>query len=306
MTARIKTIKEIALFIAGLFVMTALLNLFYTYFFRSNIITNKITFVRSMGEVKADGVFLGDSQVETSLMGSALDSLAPDGVYYNISLSGGSLVDDYLSLAIFLENNSSKRVYYGLDYKQFCDTVIKLERYYVPHMDHPIVQHEFSRYDYGNYIPYRFIPFYGYALNNKIYKPESIFKYVLSNKRLDCEFDAFGSYILRKNKKIGDDIIRDMNVKASSLVPSKRSYQFLEKIILLCKENKAELVIYYPSSLLEGNPEFVRKLCAQYNIAFYDLSKEIIDVTFYSDPSHLNERGAKKFTESMFMTVLSK
>ncbi len=86
--------------------------------------------------------------------------------------------------------------------------------------------------------------------------------------------------------------------------------EYLEKIIVLCKEKNINLVLlntplqehYYklvPEKFISAYYSYMKELEDKYNIVLYDYPQQKYPDEYFGDGNHLNRKGASVFTQQV-------
>jgi hypothetical protein len=132
------------------------------------------------------------------------------------------------------------------------------------------------------YLKYYYIPFYKYISFEPKIGIRNVIMNLLSKQSISkTMFEAHDVNNYEGPAKYSYKLIDKMN-------------PYIEKIITICKQNNINLMFYTaPIYNLESNNDIFYKYLTDYT----DFSSIISDSTFFRDALHLNNSGAKLFTE---------
>lgn len=270
-------------------VLLILCDLIYTFTFNNCIPRNKLQYVLKNHNNWYDNVFIGSSRVANHIDVQYLDSLS-EQKSLNLGVEGANYADNLLILKLFIKNkNKVDRIFLQLDHFYENNEMSAIANSdALPFIRTEIISHHFKKYD-KQYYPYYYLPFYRYqsadfkigfrefTMNAINKKPKVDFKYGYIPKFDNGDITIFEVF----PKKLADKNI------------------FVEEIISLCKENNINLVLFCsPFCSFTKDLSYIDKL----KLRFPDLnnySKAIKD-EFFSNCSHLNDKGAREFTHLLF------
>lgn len=122
--------------------------------------------------------------------------------------------------------------------------------------------------------------------------------------RRDEERDYLKGYVLLENTYTSA-IRHDVSGVTATAELYEKNVEYLEKIVALCKENDVELMLVKTpnnkTAAQEAHYKAVSQLAAEHGLAFVDYNAYYSEIglelaTDFYDKSHLNYKGAEKFT----------
>ena len=129
-------------------------------------------------------------------------------------------------------------------------------------------------------------------------------------KRTNINQFGIGGFRLLKEEVQKNVFIKDNNNIQKSLIPSTIDIVYLNKIYQLCKNNKIEVILLSTPTLVNESAtdpssfhlKFWKKNMPE--AKFLDYAAFNMNETDFADSSHLNEKGASRFT-GFLQSVLS-
>lgn len=282
-------IKYISTIVVVFFLFLIVADCGFTYVFYKCTPRNKFQHVFKNENKKYNSVFLGSSRIANHIDITYLDSLS--GLKnINLGVEGANYADNLLILKVLLENNNKvEKLYLQLDHFYENDemsTVANTDA--LPFIRNEIVQNHFKKYD-NNYLNYYYLPFYRYlSADFKIGFREFFMSLINKEPRIDLNNGFIPKF-------------KNNNTLTAEILPLKttKTNFHVEEIISLCKKNDIDLILFCaPFCSLIKNGDYVNSLKEKYP-KLNDYSKVMGDDYFYNC-SHLNDKGAKKFTYLIF------
>lgn len=265
----------------------------YTAVFYHCVPRNKLQFVLKNENQNYNAVFIGSSRVANHIDTYYLDALTGEK-NINLGVEGANYADNLLLLKLFVKNkNTAKKIFLQLDhFYEFNEMSAIANSDALPFIRNEIVQSHFKKYD-KKYFSYYYFPFYRYlSADFKIGFREFFMSAINKKPKIDLNY----GYIPKL--EIG-------NLKTPEELPKTiaKSNIFVNEIIQLCSENNIELILFcapFSSNIKEIS--YIDKLKMKYP-NLYNYSKTMDDISF-SNSTHLNNEGAKKFTHLIFQNHL--
>lgn len=267
----------------------------YTCVYEQAFPRNKIQYVLQLKNKKIDYIFLGSSRVENHIVTKIVEQETGKKAL-NLGMQGGKLDDVFLMLKFLVHNNiSTDKVFIQVDYIYNFEnpsTIVGTESLPYIRSNDIIRDHRKSNDDYSlNYN----IPFYRYAKND--------FK---------LGFREFFSCLLGKRSRMdlsdGFDPKNEIFTNKTAGLPNKilLKNRNIEELNLFCKENKIDL-IFFCAPFCNGmeNMEYIDKLKNRIP-NLIDFSRSIKSNEYFQDCAHLNEKGAKLFTQKLISSCILK
>jgi len=263
----------------------------YTYVYENSLPRNKTQHILQLNDIKIDYIFLGSSRVENHIVTRLVEEKTGKRAL-NLGVQGGRLDDAFLMLKLLKNNNvSTEKVFIQVDYLfnfENPSTIVGTESLPYIRSNEIISEHNKNHPDFKqNY----YFPFYRYCKNDFKLGFREFFNSIRQKKpRIDLT-DGFNPI---------NEIFSDNNPS----LPGTIRYQNknIEAINSFCKDNKIE-VVYFCAPFCKDmkNIEYIDKLKLRIP-TLIDFSREIMSNEFFKNCTHLNEKGAKLFTEKLIET----
>lgn len=258
----------------------------------------KICFVRSKKEEKINILALGSSMTLNNLHSATLKTHLPDSGFLNVAAWGMLIRQDYEFAKYLLNFFSPELLVICSDIEDFKfdrspDVIFnkKITTYYLKSGD------VFSTYLFlfsGNYLRSNISSIKKNRTHRHIYESLS--------------FDPHGGVALSAGADFQRLESRWQGLVLNELEVDRRNYEALVKLAELCEQRGIRLLfaltptrreIYEQRlSLFKGHEEKLRLLAAEHDFIYVDLEKAPrFGDELFADWSHLNEAGAKRFTE---------
>jgi len=291
-----KFLKYILKITFSLLVLMVLLDVIYTTVIENSIPRNKIRYAMSIKNKHYDALFLGSSRVQNSIVTSKFKS--NNIKVLNMGLEGADLGDNWLML-YFLKNNNVTfdKVFVQLDYlynstgnqmtERSLSNLLPLIRDDKIASLLKVNDKEFKK----NY----YIPFYRYAMNS-----------------YSIGFREFVSSVMQKKPRIsfedgytplfGTSELKEVSLP-KKIISYSDSYNKIDKLCLEMNIKPIYFIAPYCSKLIDNG--FVNKLDSVVD-NFYDYSRVIKEDKSFKDPMHLNDKGARKFSQIILEDFFTK
>ncbi|WP_445457196.1 hypothetical protein [Flavobacterium sp. HNIBRBA15423] len=264
-------------------------DLTYTYVFYKCIPRNKLQYVLKSNNNEYDNMFIGSSRVANHIDVKYLDSLS-EQKNLNLGVEGANYADNLLMLKLFIKNNNKvNKIFLQLDhFYEYNEMSAIANSDALPFIRNEVVNAHFKKYD-KRYCFYYYFPFYRYqSADFKIGFRE--FSMSLINKKPKVDFNY--GYIPKFDK--GD--ITTFEKFPKKIVDNNI---FVDEIINLCNENNIKIVLFCaPFCSFTKDLSYIDNLKMRYP-DLNNYSKAMNDV-FFSNCSHLNDKGAREFTHIIF------
>jgi len=239
--------------------------------------------VRDMEGVNVDYILLGSSRMNYHIDPIQIEA-ATGKKGLNLGVNAFSSFESYLMLKEFLRNNDTKRVFVQVDNLVSDDDPDREgEKTWIPYLDEDYVYKEFKRYGI-EYSLYRRIPFYRFQ------KFESRIGY------RDVLASALGSGHQYEPTFGYTPTIGVLNgaVNFKKSTPTKLPNHSMKSMISLCEKRNVELIFFTAPIFKYGGTlnQFEETLPN-----YYDLHSTVEDKKDFSNQTHLNYKGAEKFTD---------
>jgi len=286
--------------VAGALVILMLmlvLDVVYTTIYETSYPRTKFQYLRSLKNKKVDYIFIGSSRVESSIVPSIIhDKTGKEAV--NLGFQAAKLEDIYTIVQLIKE------------YKIHCETIlIQVDYIYnsvdghsnifqyemIPFVRENAITKQYSDNYAANPIANYYIPFYRYCNNDLKLGFREIFINIIQKKNNVTKDNGYGANYGLSTKLEGSlpDVILDTN-------------PVMDSIHSFVRQNSMEVVFYCaPFCKNNKNQNFTSKLKAKIP-GFKDFSDVIDDDTMFLNCNHLNDKGARRFTEIFTEEVLKK
>lgn len=274
---------RIALIISLLYLLDFVFSAIYR---NTNTIRNKNQYILKNKNLNFDYIFLGSSRVEFHVNTKLIDSITQKKSL-NLGVSGQDLIDTFLTLKMLKENNiKAKKYFIQLDENitQSNKNSFIGSSYIMPYTNNSTIKNHLKKYDkkyiYDCYIPfYRYIN-YGYKIGFR----ELMLTLIGKSRKVDF-FIPLNKTITDKEKKI----IFDNIIKENKLL--------LRDIKEFAKKNNLNLYFFTAPYYNAKNSSSLKQVLLKNNTKIYvDSIKSHFN---YKDNTHLNSKGANKFTKML-------
>jgi hypothetical protein len=277
-------------------VMTVL-DVVYTKIYETSYPRSKFQYLRSLKDKKVDFIFIGSSRVENGIVPSIIQDKTGKAAV-NLGFQAAKLVDIYTLLQLIKE--------YNLHYETILIQVDYIYNIKVGYSN--IFEYEMTPFFRENKVTkaylYRFvenplanyyIPFYRYCNNDLKLGFREIFATVVNKKTNVIPNKGYGAKYGNATELAGafPAVILDKNA-------------VMDSIQSFVKQNKMKVVFYCaPFCKNNRNKDFTTKLKTKIP-GLKDFSGAIDDDGMFLNCNHLNDSGARRFTEIFTEEVLMK
>lgn len=248
-----------------------------------------------------DVVFLGSSRAETHFDPKIFDSIT--GAFsYNIGVTGGTPRISYGVLKAYCSKSKSpKHVVFDLDFhflKKGVDTIRYFSRYF-PYLDNEVLLKEFNGID-DRFISFKYNPLYSLPYSNIRMLAASLHGWLNRPGKYDSiYYKGYVNDVFQNPQKI------EQKPFYGFIHPRER--QYIDSIILFCKQAKIDLVLMTSPMYKGGEVAMLNKqsvVSQLKNIAiinkleYWDMSKSAYSnrSDYFRDTYHMNGKGARLFT----------
>lgn len=259
----------------------------YSYIYANGSPRNKLQYVIQTKGQHYNVAFFGSSRVANHIDTEFFQTLSKKRAI-NLGVEGAGLNDNLLLLKLFIEENTVDEIYLQIDsnFENISPSNISISEA-MPFIDNPIVAEHCKRY-LDNYNRLKYIPFYRYAVNDPKIGFREVFMTSIHKKP---KTDPSIGFTPRK----GTGVMHVFNL------PKTISNQncILNEIVTICKQNNIALYLYTAPfcNKLKSNG-YLKKMkikIPELIVIPYNFKDE-----YFVNCSHLNEKGAKLFTELLF------
>lgn len=293
--------KKFSIYIASglliVLIFASVLDFFYTKNYYNANPRTKFQYLRSLKGKKVDYIFLGSSRVENAII--------PSVIYYkthkkavNLGFQAAKLIDIYTVLQLIKEYNiQSETILIQVDYIYNITNGNSniLQYQMIPFIrENEITKSYSNKYATSPKANY-YIPFYRYA-NSDLKVGFREFFSNLMNKKTDI-IANHGYVALQGNPEELTGSLPDFIVDSNPILDSIKSFSKQNNMNVVfycapfCKNNKNRI---FTSKLKKKIPEL------------HDFSRAINDDKLFQNCNHLNDSGAKRFTEILTDNLLMK
>ncbi|WP_396175617.1 hypothetical protein [Flavobacterium sp.] len=264
-----------------------LVDFLYTEAYKRGIPRNKARYTLLLKNQTFDYVFMGSSRVENSISTQEIERITQKRAI-NLGTQGADFDDVYLFLKLLVANNNNlKNVFVQIDgsYVNQIDSQI-LKSQLIPYVSSNDVLEEHMKLNEKDFYKLKYIPFYKYAKSDYSVGFREVFMTLLqkkSNIAFDDGFVPLDGY---------------MNSDSSARFPNtiKQNNKAVDEISKLCQGNKINLLFFCAPYCSNVENKHFTKLLENKLPNFKDYSGSFTNDSLFRDCSHLNEKGALKFT----------
>ena len=284
--------KKFNIYILGslltILMLMTVLDFVYTKIYDNSYPRTKFQYLRSLKDKKVDYIFLGSSRVENGIVPSIIyDKTGKEAV--NLGFQAAKLGDIYTTLQLINEYNiHCEKIFIQVDYiyniVEGNSNIFQYES--VPFIRENETMKRYSKKyatrPWANY----YIPFYRYCANDL----KLGFREVLANltHKKTTVVPTKGYIALQGNSKELGGLLPDKIINNNEVLDSIRAF---------CKQNNIDVVYYCaPFCKNNKNKDFTSKLKSKIP-ELVDFSEAIQDDQMFVNCNHLNDSGAKRFTE---------
>lgn len=278
-----------------LLLIAFLLDCLYTTVYETSSPRNKFQYFRTFKNDTIDYIFLGSSRVENSIVVTNIEKETGKSAL-NLGFQAAKMQDIFTLLQLINTYNiQTKKVFIQVDY------IFNIENGYsnvLPYEIMPFIRNNEvtktyldSRFEDAAMLYY--FPFYRYSEFDSKIGFRELFLQVLSKR----------TAILKDKGFIGlQGELKNSEFEFPNTIIKKNEY--LEQIRQFAENNKIDVVYYCsPISFKTKNREYVAQLKGKIP-ELLDFSTVIEDDKMFKDCTHLNENGARFFTQFFIDNVL--
>lgn len=275
----------------------SVLDFTYTKIYSTAYPRTKFQYLRSLKDKKVDYIFLGSSRVENGIVPMVIYNKTHKTAV-NLGFQAAKLIDIYTVLKLLKEYNiKNQTILIQVDYIY---NITKGNSNIFQYQMTPFIReneitksysNKYAKSPNANY----YIPFYRYCNNDLKVGFREIFSNIL-NKKTDIITNN-GYVALQGNSKELAGSLPDFIVNSNPIVDSIKSFS---------KQNNMNVVFYCaPFCKNNKNRIFISKLKKKIP-ELKDFSGVIKDDNMFQNCNHLNDSGAKRFTEILIDNLLMK
>ncbi|NGX84078.1 hypothetical protein [Aequorivita sp. KMM 9714] len=277
-----KFIKYIIVLASILVGSMYLLDSLYSWVYQNGAYRNKVMWIHDLKNENLDYIVFGSSRANNYVIPNIIhEKTGKRGL--NLAIQASGPLEIKVAIKEYLKHNYTERIFIQVDHSYNTEKPDKTGQLsWIPYMVEDEVYENFKPYG-KEYQLFKYLPFYRYLMFDSRLGYRNVLLSIL-NKGLD--------YSESKGYTESTGTLKKDEPYKFSLVDTPNSH-FLE-INKICNAINIE-VIYFTSPIYrpEGNFEIISNHLPKY----YNLSNVINDKRLFSDPSHVNKKGAKLFTE---------
>lgn len=281
--------------ILGIIVLMTILDFAYSKIYETSYPRSKFQYLRSLKDQKVDYIFLGSSRVENGIVPSIIFNKTHKKAV-NMGFQAAKLGDIYTVLQLIKQYNiHSEKIFIQVDYiYNFVDGNSNIFQYeMIPFIRESAITKNYSdQYSMNPMVNY-YIPFYRYCNNDLKIGFREVFANII-DKKTDVIIDN-GYRALQGNELKLEGSLPEVILDKNPIVDSIQSFS---------KRNNMKVVFYCaPFCKNNQNQNFTSKLKTKIP-GFKDFSRVLDDDTMFMNCNHLNDNGAKRFTEILTEQLL--
>lgn len=273
------------------------LDLLYTKTYETAYPRTKFQYLRSLKNKKVDYIFIGSSRVENGIVPSIVKQKTGKEAV-NLGFQAAKLADIYTHLQLIKEYRIQyEKILIQVDYiyniEEGHSNIFEYEM--LPFVRENNITREYLNKFAKNPIANYYIPFYRYCSND-----------------LKLGFREVFANIIHKKNNVTKDYGYVANYGNATKLEGELPAHILDKnaeldsIQSFVKHNKMSVIFYCaPFCKNNKNQDFISKLKKKIQ-GFQDFSQVINDDSMFVNCAHLNDSGAKRFTEIFTEEVLMK
>jgi hypothetical protein len=293
--------KKFSSYIVGGFVvilgMMLIMDVIYTKIYETAQPRTKFQYLRSLKNKKVDYIFLGSSRVENGIIPSIIrDKTHKTAV--NLGFQASKIGDIFTVLQLIKKYNIHyEKILIQIDYiYNIVDgnsNIFQFEM--IPFIrENEIIKRYSDKYT-ANPMANYYLPFYRYCANDLRVGFREVFANVTHKKTTILANRGYVA-LLGNSKDLKGAL-------PNSIINSNVVF---DSIRVFCKQNKIDVVYYCaPFCKYNKNKDFTSKLKIKIP-ELIDFSTAIDDDQMFENCNHLNDKGAKRFTEILADTLLIK
>jgi hypothetical protein len=288
-------LKKIAILSVLILLIMFVLDIVYTKIYTVSPPRSKFQMVKKLQGQEVDYVFLGSSRIENHIIPSLIAEKTGKEAY-NFGFLSVKLFDIFTMVKLLKQYDiKAKKVFIQVDYNfDLAGRSVHLPPEMAPFIhDNPVTAQYFA--GQSDYFGLEYVPFYRYcAYDYQIGFRELILN--VANKKTDITKTA-GYFPLYGSKPI------DTFALPAKIQNRNRE---LEAISKFCKDNQID-VVFFCAPFRPGtkNIEYADKLKEKVP-GLIDYSRAISNDEMFFNNNHLNDKGARVFTQMIIDDLLSK
>ncbi len=272
----------------------SVLDLLYTKVYETSNSRTKFQYLRSLKDKKVDYIFIGSSRVESGIVPSIIYQKTGKTAL-NLGFQAARLSDIYTLLQLISEYNiQHQKIFVQLDYiYNMNGNSIAFQTQLMPFIrENKILKKYNVTYSETAFSDY-YIPFYRYCSNDLKIGLRELFANIINMKINSINDKGYVSLSGNSNNPRGS--LPSEVVKKSPIFDSIHSF--------VKKKNWNTTYFCAPFCKNIQNQKYITELKLK-TPCFLDFSKAIQNDKMFVNCNHLNDEGAKKFTEIFIERVL--
>lgn len=282
--------KKFVLHITGFLLITLILmyilDFAYTKVYQTANPRTKIQYLRKQKDKKIYYIFIGSSRVESGIVPSIIEERTHKKVL-NFGFQAARLNDIYTTLRLIKNYNISyEKIFIQVDYIYNMNTNSQVFQWQIlPFIQENKIYNQHMTYKNSNYLEYDYIPFYRYARNDLKLGFREVLLNLIHKKTNAMDNDGYSPL---------EGISEKHHFPLPNFIITKNIT--LDKIRMFCKKNKMKVVFYCaPFCKHTSNFDFIDKLKIKVP-ELHDFSRIVKDESMFQNANHLNDKGARYFT----------
>ncbi|SHG30786.1 hypothetical protein SAMN05443549_103205 [Flavobacterium fluvii] len=293
--------KKFSSYIVGglalILLMMSILDIGYTKIYEVSYPRTKFQYLRSLEDTKVDYIFLGSSRVENGIIPSVIIQKT-NKTAVNLGFQASKAGDIFTVLQLIKKYNIHyEKILIQIDYiynnVDGNSNIFQFEM--IPFIRENEITKQYSNEYSRNPIANYYLPFFRYCSNDLRIGFREVFSNVIHKK---TTIVANKGYVaLQGNSKYLKGSLPNSIINNNAVFDSIRGF---------CKKNKIDVVYYCaPFCKNNKNKDFTSKLKIKIP-ELIDFSTAINDDQMFENCNHLNDRGARRFTEILAEELLVK
>lgn len=276
-------------------VVISVLDLVYTKIYKSSYPRSKFQYLRSLQDKKVDYVFIGSSRVENGIVPSIIKNKTGKEAV-NFGFQAAKLGDIYALLQLIKAYNiRSEKILIQVDYIYNMEgghsNMFQYEM--IPFLRENTITKGYSEKYAINPVANYYVPFYRFCNNDLKLGFREVFANLIHKRTTVVANRGYVAKYGNSVELVGalPEVILDHNA-------------IMDSIQSFVKQNKMEVVFYCaPFCQNNRNKDFTAKLKTKIQ-GLQDFSRVISDDKMFLNCNHLNDSGARRFTEILVERLL--
>lgn len=292
--------KKFSVYIVGgllvILLMLSALDMVYTKIYETSYPRSKFQYLRSLKNKKPDYIFIGSSRVENGIVPSVIHNKTGKAAV-NLGFQAAKLVDIFTLLKLIKAYNIHyETIFIQVDYiynlVEGHSNIFQYEM--IPFIrENSILKGYLDQFSENPLATY-YIPFYRYCNNDLKLGFREVFANAVHKKTNVIENKGYIGFF--GNEKV-------LNGALPNEILDKN--QVLDQIVSFSKKNNMTVVFYCaPFCQNNKNKDFTSKLKKKIP-GFLDFSGALNEDSLFLNCNHLNDSGARRFTEIFTNEVLT-